>query len=127
MDDTIPDGVSLLGKELTDLQSGVSIGQDSITGTLKYVTGYTGFSGDPAEQEGHYLALHIDTDTEADSITVQLIGGAHGPVELDSDRTNIFRIKNKQQKIKIVAKKEGYPDVERTYNLAGLTLEPASN
>ena len=127
MDDTIPDGVSLLGKELTDLQSGVSIGQDAIAGTLKYVTGYTGFSGDPAEQEGHYLVLHIDTDTEADSIVAELIGGDHGPVELDSDRTLITRIKNKQQKIKIVAKKEGYPDVERIYNLAGLTLEPASN
>lgn len=127
MDDTIPDGVSLLGKELTDLQSGVSIGQDAIAGTLKYVTGYTGFSGDPAEQEGHYIALHIDTDVEADSIVSELIGGDHGPVELDSDRTIIIRIKNKQQKIKIVAKKDGYPDVERTYNLAGLTLEPASN
>lgn len=127
MDDTIPEGVSLLGKEITDLQSGVSIGDDAISGTLKYVTDYTGFSGDPAEQEGHYLALHIDTDVEADSITVQLIGGDHGPVELDSDRTNIFRIKNKQEKIKIVAKKEGYPDVVKTYNLAALTLEPAES
>lgn len=126
MDDTIPEGVSLLGKELTDLQSGVSVGQDAISGTLKYVTGYTGFSGDPAEQSGHYLALHIDTDAEADSITVEIIGGDHGPVQLDSDRTNIFRIKNKQQKIKIVAKKDGYPDVEKIYNLAALTLEPAS-
>lgn len=124
MDDTIPDGVSLLGKELTDLQSGVGIGSDTISGTLKYVTGYTGFSGDPAEQEGHYLALHIDTDTAADSITVQLIGGDHGPVELDSDRTNIFRIKNKQEKIKIVAKKDGYPDTVKIYDLSGVTLLP---
>lgn len=124
MDDTIPDGVSLLGKELTDLQSGVGVGSETISGTLKYVTGYTGFSGDPAEQEGHYLALHIDTDTEADSITVQLIGGDHGPVELDSDRTNIFRIKNKQEKIKIVAKKDGYPDTVKIYDLSGITLLP---
>ena len=124
MDDTIPDGVSLLGKELTDLQSGVSVGAETIGGTLKYVTGYTGFSGDPAEQEGHYLALHIDTDVEADSITVQLIGGTHGPVELDPDRTNIFRIKNKQQKIKIVAKKDGYPDTVKVYDLSGITLLP---
>lgn len=127
MDDTIPDGVSLLGKELTDLQSGISVGQDAISGTLKYVTGYTGFSGDPAEQSGHYLALHIDTDVAADTITVEIIGGDHGPVQLDSDRTNIFRIKNKQQKIKIVAKKEGYPDVEKIYNLAAVTLEPAAS
>lgn len=126
MDDTIPEGVSLLGKELSDLQSGVGVGSETITGTLKYVTGYTGFSGDPAEQEGHYIALHIDTDVEADSITVHLIGGDHGPATLDEDRTCIFRIKNKQEKIKIVAKKEGYPDVEKVYDLSGITLLPAS-
>ena len=125
MDDTIPDGVSLLGKELSDLQSGVGVGSEPITGTLKYVTGYTGFSGDPAEQEGHYLALHIDTDAEADSIAVQLIGGDHGSAELDSDRTIILRIKNKQEKIKIVAKKDGYPDTVKVYDLSGITLLPA--
>lgn len=126
MDDTIPVGVSLLGKNLDDLQSGVGVGGSDITGTLKYVTGYTGFSGDPAEQQGNYIALHIDTDAEDSTITVELIGGEHGPVTLDSDRTIIIRIKNKSQKIKITASKDGYPTVEKTYTLAGLTLEPAS-
>ena len=91
------------------------------------MTGYTGFSGDPTEQQGNYLVLHIDTDVEGATIQVELIGGAHGPVTLDSDRTLISRIKNKGEKIKITASKEGYPTVSKTYTLAGLKLEPASN
>lgn len=94
---------------------------------LKYVTDYTGFSGDPAEQQGNYLVLHIDTDVEGATIQVELIGGANGLVTLDSDRTLVTRIKNKFQKIKITASKEGYPTVSKTYTLGGLTLEPASN
>jgi hypothetical protein len=123
VDVNIPDGVDLLGKEASDLQSGVAVGGTDITGRLKYITGWTAFSGNPAEQSGNYIALHIDTDVAADQITVQLIGGDHGPVALDADRTNIFRIKNKSQKIKIVATKTGYPTVEKVYTLAGLTLE----
>ena len=126
MDDTIPEGVSLLGKELSDLQSGVSVGMNDISGTVHYVTDYTGFSGDPAEQQGNYLALHIDSDEDT-TITVELIGGTHGPVTLDSDRTLIVRLRNKQQKIKITVTKDGYDTITRTYTLAGLTLEaPAS-
>ena len=127
MDADIPDGVSLLGKELDDLQSGVGVGRSDITGTLKYVTGYTGFSGDPAEQSGNYLVLHIDTNVEGATIQVELIGGDHGPVTLDSDRTLISRIKNKQQKIKITASATGYPTITQTYTLGGLTLESAAS
>lgn len=73
---------------------------------------------------GHYLALHIDTAVEGSTIVVELIGGVHGPVTLDSDRTIILRIKNKFQKIKITASKEGYDTVTKTYTLSGLTLAP---
>lgn len=103
----------------------MSVGGQDIAGTLKYVTDYTGFSGDPAEQQGNYLVLHIDTDVEDATIQVELIGGDHGPVTLDSDRTIILRIKNKFQKIKITASKEGYPTVSKTYTLGGVTLETA--
>lgn len=90
------------------------------------MTGYTGFSGDPAEQQGNYLVLHIDTDVEGATIEVELIGGKHGPVTLDSDRTLISRISNKSQKIKITASKEGYPTVSKTYSLGGLKLESSA-
>lgn len=126
MDDDIPEGVDLLGKELDDLQSGVAAGASDITGTLKYVTNYTGFSEDPTEQQGNYIALHIDTDVEGATIVAELIGDSRGPVTLDSDRTLIARIKSKGQKIKVTASKEGYPTIEKTFTLAGLTLETAS-
>jgi hypothetical protein len=126
VDDDIPEGVDLLGKELDDLQSGVAAGASDITGTLKYVTNYTGFSEDPTEQQGNYIALHIDTDVEGATIVAELIGDSRGPVTLDSDRTLIARIKSKGQKIKVTASKEGYPTIEKTFTLAGLTLETAS-
>lgn len=105
----------------------MSVGGQDIGGTLKYVTGYTGFSGDPAEQQGNYLVLHIDTDVEDSTIEVELIGGDHGSTTLDSDRTIILRIKNKFQKIKITASKEGYPTVSKTYTLGGVTLETSGS
>jgi hypothetical protein len=126
VDDDIPEGVDFLGKELDDLQSGVAAGASDITGTLKYVTNYTGFSEDPTEQQGNYIALHIDTDVEGATIVAELIGDSRGPVTLDSDRTLIARIKSKGQKIKVTASKEGYPTIEKTFTLAGLTLETAS-
>ena len=104
----------------------MTAGVNSIGGTLKYVTGYTGFSGDPAEQSGNYLVLHIDTQVQDATIKVQLIGGDHGEVALDSDRTIITRIKNTHQKIKITVTADGYETVTKTYDLTGLRLESAS-
>ena len=64
------DSDNLLGKELTDLQTDVTIADGSITGELKYVTEYTGFSGDPELQEGHFFAIKGTTD--ADRVTIQI-------------------------------------------------------
>ena len=60
MDFDIPDSIDLLGKVASDLQEDMTVDvTGKVTGTSKYVTGYTGFSGDPAEQEGNYVAFHI--------------------------------------------------------------------
>lgn len=117
----IPAGTDLLGKSVTDLQSGIQIGTDEITGTLNYVTGYTGFSGDASEQSGNYLALHC-TAADGVTITAQVIGGDHGEATLDEDGLIIFRIKNNTQKVRITAKKAGIPDYSKEYSLANLTL-----
>ena len=63
----IPDSVDLLGKVTSDLQENVTIMSGKFHGTLHYVTGYTGFSGDKTEQEGYYVALHFALEG-ADSI-----------------------------------------------------------
>lgn len=104
------------------MQSDVQVGDDAITGELKYVTGYTGFSGSVAEQSGNYLVLHCESDEDA-TITVELIGGTHGPVTLDDDGIIILRIANTSQKVKVTASVEGKDDRVKTYSLSGLTLD----
>lgn len=90
----------LLGKVVSDLQENIEISEGKITGTLKHVTDYTGFSSDPELQEGNYLAIH-NTSNLDDPIVVELIGGFSGPTTLDADGIIILRIANKDQKVKV--------------------------
>lgn len=98
IDADIADSVDLLGKKASDLQEGVFIVDGKVFGTLKYVTGYTGFSGRADEQEGYYLALHFECEG-ADSIKVN-------GVTLDSDGIHILIIKNKGGKFKVEVNKD---------------------
>ena len=116
-------GVNLFGKNVSDLQANVSVNGDEITGTLKYVTGYTGFSSNESEQSGNYLALKIETVPDDVETTVELVGGTKGPVTLDEDMNIVLLIKNKDtQSIKVVST-DGDETVTKTFGLTGLTLE----
>lgn len=98
------------------------MGESAITGSLKNVTGYTGFSSDPSEQKGHYLALKFDV-TPTDAVTtVELVGGTKGPVTLDADKNIVLLIKNNTQSVKVTSTKDG-SSVTKTYALTNLTLE----
>ena len=113
---------NLLGLTVADLQSGVTVTGNAVSGTLLAVTGYTGFSGDPAEQSGHYLAL-VCTAQEGDTITAELIGGLHGPVTLDDDGILIVRVTDKDaQKLKYTATAADGSSESRLLDLSGLTL-----
>ena len=123
VDADIPASEDLFGKTVSDLQSGVVIGSTGITGSLKYIDDYTGFSSKPDEQSGNYLAIHAE-DSKADSITAELVGGTKGPVTLDSDGLIVFRIANKNtQSIQIKSYKDGAVKDVKNYSLTGLTLE----
>lgn len=113
---------TLLGKQVSELQNDIVVGADSISGSLKHVTGYTGFSSKAAEQEGHYLALKFATDPADAATTVELVGGTKGPVALDADRNMVLLIKSNTQSIKVVSTKNG-KSTSKSYDLAGLTLE----
>lgn len=114
----------LFGKNVSDLQTDVTVNEDSITGTLKYVTGYTDFSAETSEQEGNYLALKCDTNTDGAVVTVEVVGGTKGPVTLDADKNIVLLIKDKaSQDVRVIATK-GDQSIEKTYDLSGLTLEP---
>lgn len=111
----------LLGKAVSDLQSGVMVHDNFITGNLNYVTGYTGFSGDEALQSGNYLALAF-VATEGSTTTVELLGAQTtvGPQALDSDMNIVLRITNKnKQKVKVVTTKDGV-SVSNVYSLSSL-------
>ena len=108
------------------MQSNVVVGETSITGTLKYVTGYTEFSSETSEQSGNYLVLKLAVDPVDAVTTVEVVGGTKGPVTLDSDMNIVLLIRNKDtQSIKVTVTK-GTESVVKTYSLTGLTLEAQS-
>jgi len=118
VDANIADNVDLLGKKASDLQKNVFVDDYKVFGTLKHVTGYTGFSGSEAEQEGYYLALHFALEG-ADSIKVN-------DVTLDSDGLHIIRFINpvektdRKLKIEIV---DGTDSIIDYLDISGLKFE----
>lgn len=126
VDADVPASEDLFGKTVSDLQSNVRVGANAITGTLKYVDDYTGFSSKTEEQSGNYLAIHA-ADPKADSVTVEVVGGTAGPRTLDSDGLIVLRIANKDtQTIQVKSYKGGVAKDVKNYSLTGLTLEAAS-
>ena len=113
----------LFGKSVDDLQTGITVGNNAITGTLKYVSDYTGFSGEVSEQSGNYLAIHSETDVEDTTITVEVVGGHSGPVTLGADGIIVDRIESTSQSIRVTASKEGYETTTKTFALTALTLQ----
>lgn len=116
IDVNIAADTDLLGKVVGDLQEDIVIGEDSISGDLKFVSDYTGFSGDVKEQSGNYLVLHFTNNGE-DSITVEVINGFSGPVQLDEDGLIVLRIANNSQRVKVTS-----GDTSKEYSLEKLNL-----
>lgn len=89
---------------------------------MHYVTGYTGFSGAAAEQEGNFLALHFEDD-DASSISVKAIGSEHDPVTLDEDGILVLRVRDVASGIDVWTVKNGTTFMNR-YIFANLVKEP---
>ena len=95
-----------------------------MSGSLKYITGWTAWSGDVEEQSGNYLALHFEVEDDSDvTITVQLTKGKHGAATLDNDGICIFRIEDAAQEIIVTAYKDGYRPTKMRVPIHGLVLE----
>lgn len=109
------------GTQVSDMQSGVAISGQSITGTLKYLD-----TGVPAEWwgAGNFLNLKFTKDSHATSIKVGLTNSrGTGMVELDEDMNAMMKISDKNsQKLKVVQSRTGE---EKTwlFDLSGLTCE----
>ena len=114
------------GKTVGDLQSDIEIDGTSISGILNYVDDYSaaGFTGD--EVSGNFIILHFSVpDVEDATITATTNGKT---TELDEDGILIARVADKDsQTITVVASKDGYSNVEKTYDFSGVIVEEDDN
>lgn len=112
------DSEDLFGKTISDLQENVSISGNKITGSLKYVSDYTGFSSDASLQSGNYLVLHVTPSIEGATVTVTVTN----PSTLDSDGIIVLRIADKDtQTVTITATKDD-KSVTKVYSLTDLVV-----
>ena len=128
VDANIGDSVDLFGKTVSDLQENIVISSEGVTGTVKYIDDYSSAYGS-GEDSGNYLVIHCSTPgIEGATITVEVVGGLHGPQTLDEDGICICRITDKStQTIRVVASKEGYDSDTVELDLSELTLEAAAS
>lgn len=107
---------------MSELQDNIKIDGDKITGTLHWVTGYTKFSSDTAQQQGNFLAMKV-TAAEGATVKFKLVGGSGTEKTLDpSDHQIVWKISATTQKPHLeITQKEKTSTVE--YDLSGLTLE----
>lgn len=112
----------ILGKNVSELQENVYVNDNSIQGVLNYVTGYTGYSGVPEEQEGHYLALQFEASDGA-TVKIQTVGGLNDAEEktLDADMDAVIYVKSNKMKLKVKCELNG-DTINRTLSFSGLKL-----
>lgn len=112
----------MLGKKAKTLQANVLVADGRITGTLKHVTDYTGFSAD--DPEGHFLALKFDA---ADGATVKaglVPSQGTGLVTLDSDMNGVWKVTDAvTQKFKVIVTNSDGKATSKLYDLSGLELQ----
>ena len=117
----------LFGAKVSTMQSGVTVADGAITGTLKFIAGGLSPAG-PLAGDGNFLALKFVDNNEADSIKVGLVPSASGMplVELDEDMNGVFKITGEvegvQQVFKVVTTKDGVTK-SQIFDLTGLVLE----
>lgn len=126
VDTNIGATTDLFGKYVADLQTGVAINGNAISGELFYQTDYTGFSSDPDLQVGNFLAIHCNipghtADEYSISVTVT------NPSVLDSDGIIVLRIADKStQTVTVVASADGLDPYTKVFSLSDLVCDPES-
>ena len=109
------------GKLVSDIQQNVYVNDNSIQGTLKYITGWTAYSEDAEENTGYFLVLKYEASDGA-TVTVQTIGGYHDDTvtTLDpSSMQSVIKFKDNKQKIRVVTTLGG-ESITKVLSLSGL-------
>lgn len=119
--------MTIFGHTVGDLQTGLTVDGDAITGTLKYVS-----SGALATDwgAGNFMALDfggIDT-AGLTSIKVGMVPSeSSGLVELlgDPDMNGVFKVTDKESQVFRIVATDGKQTAKRDFDLSGLTCEEA--
>ena len=113
-------------KKVSDIQENIVVGEDKITGVLKFVKGGIAPSGILAG-DGYFLALKFsDVDASATSKKVGLVPSAgSGLVELDSDMNAFMKISDINSQIFEVVITDGTRSGVQKFDLSGLELKRA--
>ena len=113
-------------KKVSDMQEDIVVGEDKITGVLKFVKGGIAPSGILAG-DGYFLALKFsDVDASATSKKVGLVPSAgSGLVELDSDMNAFMKISDINSQIFEVVITDGTRTGVQKFDLSGLELKRA--
>ena len=113
-------------KKVSDMQENIVVGEDKITGTLKFIKGGIAPSGILAG-DGYFMALKFsDVDASATSKKVGLVPSAgSGLVELDSDMNAFMKISDINSQIFEVVITDGTRSGVQKFDLSGLELKRA--
>lgn len=113
---------SLFGRKVKTMQTGITIADGAITGTLKYIS-----SGAIAQDwgPGNFLCLKVP-DADITNMTVKVglnPSEGSGLVALDSDKNGVFKITDKNVQKFVVLQQNGAQQKLQEFDLSGLTLE----
>ena len=114
---------SYWGHNTSDLQTGITVTGNKITGTLKKVT-----SGALANDwgEGYFLAIKWTEDNSATSLKVGIVpsegAGMQEGID-DADRDGVFKVTNKDKQRFVIVTSNATHTKTQTFDLSGLTLE----
>ena len=106
------------------MQTGVTVADGAITGTLSYLS-----SGQLVTDwgAGNFLAIQFSNlDPDATSVKVGLEPSvSSGLVEIidDPDKNGVFKITNKDTQKLVVIQSDGLYKLKQSFDLSGLTVE----
>jgi hypothetical protein len=113
---------SLFGRKVKTMQTGITIANGAVTGTLKYIS-----SGAIAQDwgAGNFLCLKFpDADITTMTVKVGLNPSqGSGLVALDADKNGVFKVTDKDRQTFIIIQNDGARQSVQYLDLSGLTCE----
>lgn len=117
----------LWGTSVSDVQNNVTVTNNAIAGTSKYIASGALADGWGA---GNFIALSLADNTYTGLTSVKIglepsAGAGLQEIINDPDKAGVFKITDKYNQKFVVVQTDGKNTVKQSYSLSGLTLETA--